>query len=118
MIITMTVHNQNLESAASSCFSTATDLADWLVRELDLPFREAHHITGAIVKKAENKNCSLSSLSLQEMKDIEPRITKDVFTILSTKNSVLSRSSFGGTAPDQVNQQILYWKKRLNEETI
>ena len=118
MISTMTVHKQNLESAASSGFSTATDLADWLVRELDLPFREAHHITGAIVKKAENKNCSLSSLSLQEMKDIEPRITKDVFTILSTKNSVLSRSSFGGTAPNQVTQQILYWKKRLNEETI
>jgi argininosuccinate lyase len=118
MISTMTVHKQNLEDAASSGFSTATDLADWLVRELKLPFRDAHHITGAIVKRAENMNCNLSSLSLQDMKDIEPRITKDVFNVLSTKNSVLSRSSFGGTAPNQVTQQILFWKKRLNEEII
>ena len=116
IIATMKVHKNSLEDAASQGFSTATDLADWLVRELHLPFRKAHHITGAIVKKCEDQNCSLSDLSLADMKIIEPRITKDVFNVLSVKKSVLSRCSFGGTSPIQVTKQILRWKDKLNEE--
>ena len=116
IIATMKVHKNSLEDAASQGFSTATDLADWLVRELHLPFRKAHHITGAIVKKCEDQNCSLSDLSLADMKIIEPGITKDVFSVLSVKKSVLSRCSFGGTSPIQVTKQILRWKDRLNEE--
>jgi len=116
IIATMKVHKNSLEDAASQGFSTATDLADWLVRELHLPFRKAHHITGAIVKKCEDQNCSLSDLSLADMKIIEPGITKDVFSVLSVKNSVLSRCSFGGTSPIQVTKQILRWKDKLNEE--
>ena len=116
IIATMKVHKNSLEEAASQGFSTATDLADWLVRELHLPFRKAHHITGAIVKKCEDQNCNLSDLSLADMKIIEPGITKDVFSVLSVKNSVLSRCSFGGTSPIQVTKQILRWKDKLNEE--
>ena len=116
IIATMKVHKNSLEDAASQGFSTATDLADWLVRELHLPFRKAHHITGAIVKKCEDQNCNLSDLSLEDMKIIEPGITKDVFSVLSVKNSVLSRCSFGGTSPIQVTKQILRWKDKLNEE--
>ena len=118
IIETMQVNRNALEEAASSGFSTATDLADWLVRELNLPFREAHHITGAIVKTCELKGCNLSSLTLEDMQIIEPRITKGVFNVLSVQNSVSSRSSFGGTAPEQVIKQILRWKKILHEETI
>lgn len=116
IIATMKVHKNSLEDAASQGFSTATDLADWLVRELHLPFRKAHHITGAIVKKCEDQNCNLSDLSLGDMKIIEPGITKDVFSVLSVKKSVLSRCSFGGTSPIQVTKQILRWKDKLNEE--
>ena len=118
VIQTMQVNREALEEAASSGFSTATDLADWLVRELNLPFREAHHITGEIVKICELKKCSLSSLALEDMQNIEPRITKSVFNVLSVQNSVSSRSSLGGTAPEQVIKQVLRWKKILNEEII
>jgi argininosuccinate lyase len=118
IIETMEVNRKALEEAASSGFSTATDLADWLVRELNLPFREAHHITGAIVKICELKGCNLSTLTLEDMQNIEPRITKGVFNVLSIQNSVSSRSSLGGTAPEQVIKQILRWKKILHEETI
>jgi argininosuccinate lyase len=118
IIETMEVNRKALEEAASSGFSTATDLADWLVRELNLPFREAHHITGAIVKICELKGCNLSALTLEDMQNIEPRITKGVFNVLSIQNSVSSRSSLGGTAPEQVIKQILRWKKILHEETI
>ena len=118
IIQTMQVNREALEEAASSGFSTATDLADWLVRQLNLPFREAHHITGEIVKICELKKCSLSSLALEDMQNIEPRITKSVFNVLSVQNSVSSRSSLGGTAPEQVIKQVLRWKKILNEEII
>jgi argininosuccinate lyase len=114
----MKINKENLEKAASSGFSTATDLADWLVRELNLPFRKAHHITGALVKNCEIKNCNLSDLSLQEMQSVEPLITKGIFSVLSVQNSVSSRSSLGGTAPEQVMKQVMRWKKILNEETI
>lgn len=118
IIASMKINKENLEKAASSGFSTATDLADWLVRELNLPFRKAHHITGALVKNCEIKKCSLSDLSLQEMQSVEPLITKGVFSVLSVQNSVSSRSSLGGTAPEQVMKQVMQWKKVLNEETV
>jgi len=83
-------------------FPTATDLADWLVRVLDLPFREAHHVTGRIVSLAESKGCQLAELALADMQAVEPGITEDVFAVLSPDASVRSRASYGGTAPDNV----------------
>ena len=94
-------------------FSTATDLADWLVRVLGLPFRDAHHITGALVAKAEGKGCDLPDLTLEDMQSVHAQITADVFDVLGVQNSVNSRISYGGTAPDQVRYQIGRWKKVL-----
>jgi len=103
----------SLRVAAASGFSTATDLADWLVRELNLPFREAHHATGALVKIAEDSGCDLPELSLETMQSVNPAITSDVFSVLGVDNSVASRASYGGTAPDQVRMQIERWKGEL-----
>jgi argininosuccinate lyase len=108
---------ERMRAAAGQSFSTATDLADWLARALKLPFREAHHVTGQIVRAAERLGVSLDRLPLTEMQAIEPRITKDVFSVLSVENSVASRTSFGGTAPENVRSQALAWRKRLEEET-
>jgi len=94
-------------------FSTATDLADWLVRELALPFREAHHVTGAIVKRAEDKGVGLEDLSLEEMQAVESQVTADVFNVLGVANSVASRASFGGTAPGNVKDAVAKAKKRF-----
>ncbi|MFN3614036.1 MAG: argininosuccinate lyase [Rubrimonas sp.] len=99
-----------LRQAAASGFSTATDLADWLVRALNMPFRDAHHVTGALVKRAETRGVDLPELSLAEMQAVEPRITADVFAVLGVDNSVRSRASFGGTAPEQVRAQIARWR--------
>jgi argininosuccinate lyase len=107
---------ERLLAAAGSGFSTATDLADWLVRTLKIPFRDAHHITGTIVKAAETQNIALEQLSLGAMQDVEPRITKDVFTVLSVENSVRSRTSHGGTAPQNVMKMAASWIKRLDTE--
>ncbi len=104
-----------MHAAAGRGFSTATDLADWLVRELKLPFREAHHITGAIVKKAETTAQTLENMPLSAMQAIEPRITKAVFTVLSVENSVASRTSHGGTAPQNVRKMARAWSKRLEK---
>ena len=101
---------------AGSGFSTATDLADWLVRSLDLPFRKAHHITGAIVKLAEEKKCGLEELELSELKAFEDRITDEIFEVLGPKNSVSSRSSFGGTAPENVHLAVAVARKKIIEE--
>jgi len=98
---------------AGKGFSTATDLADWLVRELALPFRDAHHVTGAIVKRAETQGVGLESLALEEMQAVEPRVTADVFTVLGVGNSVASRASFGGTAPDNVKAAVAAARKRF-----
>ena len=95
------------------CFSTATDLADWLVRILNLPFREAHHVTGEILSLAERSKCDLSEIELKEMQKIHSDITDDVFTVLSIENSVKSRASYGGTSPEEVQFQIDRWKKVL-----
>ncbi|OOY19247.1 argininosuccinate lyase [Thioclava sp. DLFJ5-1] len=113
MIGDMTVNADKLEAAASGGFSTATDLADWLVREAGLPFRDAHHVTGSLVAIAEEKGCDLPDLSLEQMQSINPAITESVFDVLGVHNSVASRQSYGGTAPDQVRAQIARWKEQL-----
>jgi argininosuccinate lyase len=100
-------------AAAGAGFSTATDLADWLVRELNLPFRDAHHVTGAAVKRAETLGCDLPGLPLAELQALEPRIDDGVFEVLTPEASVASRKSYGGTAPDQVRAQITRWKEIL-----
>jgi argininosuccinate lyase len=100
-------------AAAGAGFSTATDLADWLVRELNLPFRDAHHVTGAAVKRAETLGCDLPGLPLAELQALEPRIDVGVFEVLTPEASVASRKSYGGTAPDQVRAQITRWKEIL-----
>lgn len=101
---------------AGDAYSTATDLADWLVRALKLPFRDAHHVTGRIVAAAEKARLPLWQLPLETMQKIEPRITKDVFTVLSVDNSVKSRMSYGGTAPKNVRAMARRWIKRLERE--
>ncbi|RPE66246.1 argininosuccinate lyase [Pacificibacter maritimus] len=113
MVSDMTANVDSLRAAAASGFSTATDLADWLVREAGLPFRDAHHVTGALVALAESKGCDLPDLSLDEMKAAHSAITDDVFTVLTVENSVASRTSYGGTAPVQVRAQIARWKEAL-----
>ena len=113
MIQDLTANKENLEFAAKSGFSTATDLADWLVRILNLPFRDAHYVTGQIVSLAERSKCDLSEIELKEMQKIHSYITEDVFTVLSIENSVKSRASYGGTSPEEVQFQIDRWKKVL-----
>jgi len=97
---------ERMRAAAEQGFSTATDLADWLVREADVPFREAHHITGAAVKAAEERGCGLDDLPLDVLKEIDARIDERVFDVLSVDASVRSRTSYGGTAPERVREQI------------
>ncbi len=116
MIETITFHPDAMREAASKGFSTATDLADFLVRELDLPFREAHHVTGALVAKAENEGCDLSELSLEVLQAAEPRLTEAVFEVLTVEKSAASRTSYGGTAPERVSEQAAQWKQRLGLE--
>tara|TARA_R110000796_G_scaffold5969_15_gene21864 strand:- start:31010 stop:32401 length:1392 start_codon:yes stop_codon:yes gene_type:complete len=106
----MSANRDSLAAAAGSGFSTATDLADWLVRVLGLPFRDAHHITGSLVALAEQQGCDLPDLTLEQMKSAHDGITSDVFDVLSVENSVNSRMSYGGTAPEQVRKQIARWK--------
>jgi argininosuccinate lyase len=104
---------ERMASAAGEGYSTATDLADWLVRALKLPFREAHHLTGRIVAKAAKEGVALDKLPLRAMQAIEPRITKAVFSVLSAANSVKSRAVYGGTAPKNVRAQAKRWLSRL-----
>lgn len=113
MISDLEVNEEAMRAAAGHGFSNATDLADWLVRAADIPFRRAHHITGALVAAAEAKGITLEELSLEDMQSVEPRITKEVFGVLGLENSVESRNSFGGTAPDNVRAAIADWKERL-----
>ena len=113
MIADIEINKNVMKKAAGTGYSTATDLADWLVRKLGIPFREAHHITGHAVALAEKKKCDLADLTLEDLKTINPDITADVFDVLSVEKSVQSRKSYGGTAPQEVQRQIDYWKKRL-----
>jgi argininosuccinate lyase len=105
-----------MAAAAAEGYSTATDLADWLVRTLKLPFREAHHLTGRIVAKAAEQGVALDKLPLKVMQAIEPRITKSVFGVLSVADSVKSRKVYGGTAPNNVRHQAEGWLKRLGKK--
>ncbi len=114
MVGDMTANVDPLRAAAASGFSTATDLADWLVREAGLPFRDAHHVTGRLVALAEAEGCDLPDLTLDQMKSAHGAITSSVFDVLGVDNSVASRTSYGGTAPDQVRAQIKRWKERLS----
>jgi argininosuccinate lyase len=102
MVRDLTANEARLKAATTAGFLTATDLADWLVRVLNLPFRDAHHITGAIVQRAEAADCDLSDLPLAEMQAVEPRITSEIYQVLTVESSVASRTSHGGTAPDCV----------------
>ena len=113
MVGDMTANRVNLAAAAGAGFSTATDLADWLVRALGLPFREAHHVTGTLVGMAEARGCDLPDLGLEDMQSVHAGITAGVFGVLGVENSVASRMSYGGTAPDQVRAQVARWKERL-----
>lgn len=111
MVSDMSANREALRAAAGNGFSTATDLADWLVREAGLPFRDAHHATGALVALAEKKGCDLPDLSLDEMREVQPAITENVYSVLGVDNSVASRTSYGGTAPENVRDQIARWRR-------
>ncbi len=113
MVADMSANPDSLRAAAATGFSTATDLADWLVRALGLPFRDAHHVTGSLVARAEEKGCDLPELTLQDMKAVHPDITEDVFGVLTVENSVASRTAYGGTSPANVRAQIARWKDAL-----
>ncbi|MDB5454051.1 MAG: argininosuccinate lyase, partial [Caulobacteraceae bacterium] len=113
MVADLEPNLERMAQAAGSGYSTATDLADWLVRELGLPFREAHHITGAAVREAEGLGLDLAELPLQALQVLHPQITSGVYQVLTPQASVASRTSYGGTAPAQVRVQIQRWKERL-----
>ncbi|CAN5245771.1 argininosuccinate lyase [soil metagenome] len=105
-----------MRKAAGAGYATATDLADWLVRTLGMPFREAHHVTGQIVAAAERRGVTLDKLPLEDMRAIETRITTDVYSVLGVRESVKSRKSYGGTAPENVRRDARRWPKRLAKE--
>ncbi len=113
MVKDMSANTESLEAAAGSGFSTATDLADWLVRALNMPFRDAHHVTGTLVAMAESRGCDLPDLTLEDMTSVHEHITEEVFGVLGVHNSVASRTSYGGTAPAQVRAQVSRWKEQL-----
>jgi argininosuccinate lyase len=115
MVRDMAPDAARMKAAAGQGYSTATDLADWLVRALEMPFREAHHVTGRIVAAAEQRGVALESLPLSAMQEVEPRITKEVFKVLSVERSVASRVSLGGTAPRNVTAQAQRWARRLGK---
>ena len=112
MIADLTFDRERLAAAAGEGFTTATDLADWLVREAGVPFRESHHITGRVVALAESRGCGLEDLALDDLTAIDGRITADVFDVLGVDNSVRSRNSYGGTAPDNVRAQVAAARER------
>ena len=117
MVDDMEPEADTLRKAAAQGFSTATDLADWLVRELGLPFREAHHITGSLVAKASDQECDLPDLTLEQMQEVEPKITDAVFDVLTVEKSVASRTSLGGTSPENVKREAERWLKALDGTT-
>jgi argininosuccinate lyase len=113
MIADLTAQPEKMRAACEAGFPTATDLADWVVRVLKKPFREAHHIAGSIVKLAEDKGVRLDQLVLADMRQVEPAISEDVFQVLSLEASVNSRMSLGGTAPARVAEQLFFWREKL-----
>ena len=114
MVADMTPNKTRLAEAAGAAFSTATDLADWLVMNLNMPFRDAHHVTGTIVALAEKQGVTLDALALADMQKVEPRITAEVFNVLTPLASATSRTSYGGTAPNNVRKQVARWKAELS----
>jgi argininosuccinate lyase len=114
MVETLAFRTDRMRALAESGFATATDLADWLVREANVPFREAHHITGRAVKMAEDHGCGLADLPLDDLRGIDARIGEGVFSVLSVDASVASRTSYGGTAPSGVRQRIAEARDGLN----
>jgi argininosuccinate lyase len=117
MVRDMKVDKAAMRRVAQSGFSTATDLADWLVRNLKIPFRQAHHITGALVARAEALQCDLAELPIAEMRRVEKRITPAIFDVLTVERSVASRKSFGGTAPANVARAAAAARRRFVKET-
>jgi len=116
MVADIVPDEPRMKAAAGKGYATATDLADWLVRTLKMPFREAHHTTGRIVAKASKEGVPLHLLPLKEMQEIEPKITAEALRALSVEASVKSRTSYGGTAPKNVLAQAKAWRKRLEKE--
>jgi argininosuccinate lyase len=113
MIGDLEVDADAMRRRAEEGYPTATDLADWIVKTLRKPFREAHHSAGLVVARAEALGVSLAKLPLAEMQAIEPEITQDVFSVLSLEASVKARKSYGGTAPERVREQLKFWKEKL-----
>ena len=116
MVADLVPDQARMKAAAGDGYATATDLADWLVQTLKMPFREAHHVTGRIVAQASAKGVALHELPLNAMQEIEPKITAEVLKVLSVEASVKSRTSFGGTAPKNVLAQAKSWAKRLEKQ--
>jgi argininosuccinate lyase len=116
MVLDLVPDEGRMKAAAGEGYATATDLADWLVRTLKMPFREAHHITGRIVAQAAKQGVALHELPLAAMQEIEPKISSEVLGVLSVESSVKSRTSFGGTAPKNVATQAKAWLKRLEKQ--
>ena len=117
MVSDLTVNSEAMRALAGQGYSTATDLADWLVRVLNVPFRDAHHITGRIVALADQKHTTLDKLPLEAMQGVEPRIDKRIFDVLTVEASVSSRQSFGGTAPKRVRDAAQFWRQQLTDNT-
>lgn len=113
MVADLQARPDRMRAAANEGFITATDLADWLVRTLGLPFRRAHHVTGTIVKMAEDRGCALDALSLEDMRKVEPAITSAVFEVLGIDQSVASRTSFGGTSPERIREALVAARERF-----
>ena len=116
MTLDLVADEAKMKAAAGEGYATATDLADWLVRTLKMPFREAHHVTGRIVALASDKGVALHELPLKAMQGVEPKITAEALKVLSVESSVKSRTSFGGTAPKNVTAQAKGWLKRLEKQ--
>jgi argininosuccinate lyase len=116
MVADLVPDQARMKLAAGEGYATATDLADWLVRTLKMPFRDAHHVTGRIVAEASKGGVALHELPLKAMQAIEPKITAEALAVLSVEASVKSRTSYGGTAPKNVRAQAKAWLKRLEKE--
>ncbi len=114
MVADMVPNERRLAEAAGAAFSTATDLADWLVMRLNMPFRDAHHVTGRIVAMAEREGVTLDALSLEQMQSVELGITEAVFDVLTPLASATSRTSYGGTSPERVREQVARWRATLS----
>jgi argininosuccinate lyase len=113
MVWDLTVNESVMKAAAGAGFTTATDIADWCVRALKMPFRRAHHVAGSLVKLAEDKGCGLEDLTLDEMRTVEPGLTAEALAVLTVDSSVDSRTSFGGTAPARVREAALAARARF-----